>query len=149
VAHAGRWYLVAFDPARADWRTFRVDRTADARSTRRPFVPRTLPAPDPATYLVRSFAAATYRYAARLTVALPEDAVRAGVPATIPGDVDACGPDTCTVRLTAESVELVVQFVAAVAALGAPVVLEEASEEVVRRMHALGAVLTGLGSPST
>jgi predicted DNA-binding transcriptional regulator YafY len=149
VAHAGRWYLVAFDPARADWRTFRVDRTADARSTRRPFVPRALPAPDPATYLVRSFAAATYRYAARLTVALPEDAVRAGVPATIPGDVDACGPDTCTVRLTAESVELVVQFVAAVAALGAPVVLEEASEEVVRRMHALGAVLTGLGSPST
>lgn len=47
VARAGRWYLVAWDLDRADWRTFRLDRLAPqpggVRFTRRP-----LPAPDPA-----------------------------------------------------------------------------------------------------
>ncbi|WP_433497868.1 WYL domain-containing protein [Sphaerimonospora sp. CA-214678] len=28
----GRWYLIAYDPDRADWRTFRVDRIARPRS---------------------------------------------------------------------------------------------------------------------
>lgn len=39
-----------------------------------------------------------------------------------------------------------VQFVAMVAALEAPMVVEEASEEVLRRVRGLGAVLAGLGS---
>lgn len=143
VSNAGRWYLVAFDPERADWRTFRVDRMTDLRPTRRPFVPRELPAPDAATYLVRSFARATYRYAARLTVDLTPDVVRAGVFATIPGEIEARGPDACTVRLTADSVELVVQFVAAIASLGAPVTIEEMSEEVATAVRELGVVLRG------
>jgi predicted DNA-binding transcriptional regulator YafY len=141
VVHGGRWYLVAFDPERADWRSFRVDRMADLRPTRRSFVRRLLPAPDPATHLVRSFAAATYRHMARLSVGLSADAVRAGVFAGVPGDVDAVAPGACTVRLTADSVELVVQFVAAVMALGAPVTVEEASDEVARRVRELGASL--------
>ena len=141
VVHAGRWYLVAFDPERADWRTFRVDRLTALRPTRRSFVPRALPDPDPATYLVRSFAAATYLHSARLAVGLSADAVRAGVFATIPGDVEAAGADGCTVRLTAESVELVVQFVAAIAALGAPVTVEEASTQVVAGLRRLATVL--------
>jgi predicted DNA-binding transcriptional regulator YafY len=78
VAHGGRWYLVAFDPERAGWRTFRVDRMAELRPTRRGFTPRELPAPDAAAFLVRSFARATYRHSARLAVALPADEVRAG-----------------------------------------------------------------------
>ena len=119
VAHGGRWYLVAFDPERADWRTFRVDRMAQLRPTHRTFAPRELPAPDAASFVVRSFARATYRHTARLAVALPADEVRAGVFATIPGDVEAHAADACTVALTAESPELVVQFVAAIAALGA------------------------------
>jgi predicted DNA-binding transcriptional regulator YafY len=146
VAHAGRWYLVAFDPERADWRTFRVDRMAELRPARRPFAPRELPDPDPATYLVRSFAAATYRHSARVAVGLSADAVRAGVFASIPGDVDARGPDACTVRLTAESAELVVQYVAAIATLGAPVTVDEASAEVSRRVRELAAVLVGMGA---
>ena len=141
VAHGGRWYLVAFDLERAGWRTFRVDRMAELRPTRRGFTPRELPAPDAAAFLVRSFARATYRHTARLSVALPADEVRAGVFATIPGDVDAHSADACTVALTAESPELVVQFVAAIAALGAPVRVEEASDEVGRRVRELGVLL--------
>jgi predicted DNA-binding transcriptional regulator YafY len=145
VLHAGRWYLVAYDPARADWRTFRVDRMSALRPTRRAFTPRVLPAPDAATFLVRSLARATYRHGARLTVGLPAERVQAGVFATIPGQVDAHAPDACTVALTAESVELVVQFVAAIAALGAPTTMEEASGEVATRVCDLGRVLAGLG----
>jgi hypothetical protein len=61
--------------------------------------------------------------------------------ATIPGDVDAHSPDACTVALTAESAELVVQFVAAIATLGAPVRVEETSDEVGPRVRELAAVL--------
>jgi predicted DNA-binding transcriptional regulator YafY len=144
VSNAGRWYLVAFDPDRDDWRTFRLDRMADLRPTRRPFTPRELPAPDAATFLVRSFASATYRHTARLSVGLSADAVRAGVFASIPGEIDEQGDDACTVGLTAESVTLVVQFVAAIATLGAPVTVEEMSEEVGVAVRELGALLVAL-----
>ena len=147
VAHGGRWYLIAFDPSRDDWRTFRIDRMADLRPTRRAFAPRDLPAPDAATFLLRSFAHATYRHTARLSVGLSAEEVCAGVYATIPGDVHAHAPDACTVALTAESVELVVQIVAAIAALGAPMAVEQASEEVGRRIRELGGLLVGLGTP--
>ncbi|SDH56029.1 HTH domain-containing protein [Sinosporangium album] len=39
VSH-GLWYLVAYDPDRSDWRTFRADRLADPRPTGRRFTPR-------------------------------------------------------------------------------------------------------------
>jgi predicted DNA-binding transcriptional regulator YafY len=41
-----RWYLVAFDMDRADWRTFRVDRMADPVAARNSFTHRALPAKD-------------------------------------------------------------------------------------------------------
>jgi len=44
-------------------------------------------------------------------------------------------------------VELVVQIVAAIAALGAPMAVEQASEEVGRRIRELGGLLVGLGTP--
>lgn len=44
--------------------------------------------------------------------------VRASLFASIPGDIDLHGPDECTVRLSADSAELVIQFIAAIAALG-------------------------------
>jgi predicted DNA-binding transcriptional regulator YafY len=91
VVHPGRWYLVAFDSERSDWRTLRIDRMAALRPTRRSFDPRALPDPDPATCLVRSFAAATYRHSARVAVGWSADAVRARVFGSIPGDVDASG----------------------------------------------------------
>lgn len=46
VAFGSRYYLVAFDLARDDWRTFRLDRTAEPRPARTPFEPRPLPADD-------------------------------------------------------------------------------------------------------
>ncbi len=51
VPDGGRWYLVAFDLDRNDWRTFRVDRADRARLARRRFRRRRLPAPDAATFV--------------------------------------------------------------------------------------------------
>jgi predicted DNA-binding transcriptional regulator YafY len=51
VTNARRWYLVAFDPDRNDWRTFRADRMTDARSLRNTFTPRPLPSKDLGQYV--------------------------------------------------------------------------------------------------
>ncbi|WP_438313515.1 helix-turn-helix transcriptional regulator [Streptomyces sp. HUAS TT3] len=43
VSTGSRWYLVAFDMDREDWRTFRVDRVAEPFATGARFAPRELP----------------------------------------------------------------------------------------------------------
>jgi hypothetical protein len=68
--------------------------------------------------------------------------VRAGVFATVPGNIEELGANACTVRLSAESVALVVQFIAAISTLGATVQVREMSEEVTRAVRDLGARLT-------
>jgi predicted DNA-binding transcriptional regulator YafY len=78
LVNAGRrWYLVAWDCDRTDWRTFRLDRVSTPASTGRRFVPRTLPAEDAAAYVKQSLATAPYRYEARVTVHAAADEVRA------------------------------------------------------------------------
>lgn len=77
LVNAGRrWYLVAWDCGRADWRTFRVDRMGQPSSSGRRFEPRTLPAEDAATYVGRSLAAAPARHEARVTVQAPAHELR-------------------------------------------------------------------------
>lgn len=46
VALASRWYLVAYDGDRADWRTFRIDRMEGPVPARNRFEPRNAPAKD-------------------------------------------------------------------------------------------------------
>lgn len=50
-----RWYLVAWDLARADWRSFRVDRISAPRLTGARFRQRELPAADAAEFVMRGF----------------------------------------------------------------------------------------------
>jgi predicted DNA-binding transcriptional regulator YafY len=50
VVLSRRWYLLAFDIDRDDWRTFRLDRVGDARATVGRFEPRTVP-DDPAAFV--------------------------------------------------------------------------------------------------
>jgi len=70
-----RWYLVAWDLDREAWRTFRLDRIADPRSTRRRFTPRVLPASDPATYIRQTITTLKSAYDVELVVAAPLEAV--------------------------------------------------------------------------
>ena len=105
------------------------------------FTRRELPVPAAVAFLVRSFARATYRHSARLVVGLPADAVRAGVFATSPATSTRTPRTPAGSRSPRSPAELVVQFVAAIASLGAPVSVEETSDEVGRRVGELAAVL--------
>jgi predicted DNA-binding transcriptional regulator YafY len=63
-----RWYLVAWDRRREDWRTFRVDRLDRPAATGAKFLARTLPAKDASAFVERSISAAPGRFEARVTV---------------------------------------------------------------------------------
>jgi predicted DNA-binding transcriptional regulator YafY len=63
-----RWYLVAWDCDRQDWRTFRVDRLERPRPAGARFHPRTLPAKDPAAYVAANLSGAPMRCQARVTL---------------------------------------------------------------------------------
>src|SRR5205823_6914760 len=51
VSLGRRWYLVAYDLARQDWRSFRLDRLELPRNTGARFAPRPLPAKDAAAFV--------------------------------------------------------------------------------------------------
>jgi predicted DNA-binding transcriptional regulator YafY len=95
VHHRGRWYLVAWDVERADWRTFRADRIAPRTPTGPRFVPRDPPDGDVATWLLRGVGAATWRYRARVTVLAPASVVAARVPPAVV--VEAVDERSCVV----------------------------------------------------
>jgi predicted DNA-binding transcriptional regulator YafY len=80
VNHGRRWYLVAWDRGREDWRSFRIDRLEKPASTGTRFAPRTLPAKDAAVYVERSISAAPSRYEARVTLRAPAEEARRTIP---------------------------------------------------------------------
>lgn len=55
VTWGGRWYLVAWDLDRADWRTFRVDRITPRVPNGPRFTPRELPGGDVAAFIANRF----------------------------------------------------------------------------------------------
>jgi len=63
-----RWYLLAFDRDRDDWRTFRLDRLSSPRGTRIPFKPRVIPGGDAADYVMTSLRARPMRFQVRATL---------------------------------------------------------------------------------
>jgi predicted DNA-binding transcriptional regulator YafY len=142
VSVARQWYLLAFDPDRADWRTFRVDRIADIAPTRHHFVARELPAADAATYLAESFAGAEYRHWVRMVVQLPADVVHRSFFQGSPGSITPLGENACEYRLSADSTALLVQYVGAIVALGADFTLE-ASPEALELLRTVGRKLAG------
>lgn len=54
VARGGRWYLVAWDLDRADWRVYRLDRMTP-KTGGAPFTPRDIPGGDARSYLAARF----------------------------------------------------------------------------------------------
>ncbi len=77
---SGRWYLVAYDLDRDEWRSFRGDRISPRTPTGPRFTPREPPAPDLGAFVTRGRMAALWSYRARVTVHAPADVVSARVP---------------------------------------------------------------------
>jgi predicted DNA-binding transcriptional regulator YafY len=75
VNRGRRWYLVAWDRRREDWRTFRLDRVARPAPIGVRFRQRKLPAKDPAEYVKRSISAMPSRFEARILLRASADDV--------------------------------------------------------------------------
>ena len=99
-----RWYLVAWDSDRGDWRTFRVDRMALRTPNGPRFTPRPLPEDDVAAYVSQRVSAAAWRYRARVTVHAPAAAVSERINPAV-GVVEAAGADACVLHTGADTVE--------------------------------------------
>ncbi|MEU1036230.1 YafY family protein [Streptomyces mirabilis] len=99
-----RWYLVAWDVEREDWRTFRVDRIQPCTPTGPRFAPREPPGDDIAAYVSQRVSSAAWRYHARVTVHAPATAV---IEQTNPavGTVEALDADTCVLTTGADTVQ--------------------------------------------
>lgn len=76
VTLGSRWYLVAFDPDRGAWRTFRVDRVSAPRPAGRRFKARVIPGRDPAAFVRGAISKLTYRYEAVVTYQAPVEDLR-------------------------------------------------------------------------
>lgn len=110
VLRQDRWYLVAWDVDRDDWRTFRVDRMRLKTPNGRRFTPR--PAPDGGfeghlerVIQTRSWAA---RYRVRLMA--PADQIRRRAPMSV--EIEEDGPDACIVTVGSSSPADVARYLA-------------------------------------
>ncbi len=102
-----RWYLVAWDLEREDWRTFRVDRITPRPPHGPRFAPRRPPAEDLAAYVSQGVSTRVYATHAvvRLLVPLAEAAAHISPSA---GMLEAEGPDSCLLRCGAGSLDVMV-----------------------------------------
>jgi predicted DNA-binding transcriptional regulator YafY len=81
LVHLGRrWYLVAWDRHREDWRTFRIDRLSGPASDGVRFTQRELPAKDAATYVQQSITGAPNRFEAHVTLHAAAEEIAGRVP---------------------------------------------------------------------
>jgi predicted DNA-binding transcriptional regulator YafY len=109
VTTGRRWYLLAYDRDRLDWRSLRLDRLVDVRALGSTFTPRE--APDAATYVRRSISSSPYRYVARVRYFAPHDVVAQYFSPTSV-TIEADGPDACVLTAGADDPEKIVFYLA-------------------------------------
>jgi predicted DNA-binding transcriptional regulator YafY len=96
VVRSGRWYLVAWDLDRDDWRTFRVDRITPRTPTGPRFTPREVPGGDVADFVNARFKGSSGADVWPCTGVVELDLPAADVaPYAADGTVEALGPDRC------------------------------------------------------
>ena len=101
VVWGSRWYLLAWDVDRNDWRIFRVDRITPRTPSGPRFKPRTLTDDEAASYVQRSAGTATWRYRARIRIHAPADQARGLLPLAV--SVSADGPDRCVIEVGSDT----------------------------------------------
>lgn len=97
VNQGRRWYLVAWDRGRGDWRTFRIDRLARPASAGVRFTPRRLPAKDAAAFVEQSIARRPIRFEARITLHAAAEEITTRVPSYW-GAIEAIDGHSCEYR---------------------------------------------------
>lgn len=99
-----RWYLVAWDVDRDDWRTFRADRIVPRTPSGPRFAPREDPDGNAAAYVAGNASAAAWRHRARVTVHAPAAAVLDRINPAV-GSVEAVDAQTCVLDTGADSLD--------------------------------------------
>jgi predicted DNA-binding transcriptional regulator YafY len=104
VALDRRWYLVAYDLTRNDWRSFRLDRVVGAlQQTSARFRPRTLPAAGAAEFVRRNVTAAPGRLQVQVAIEAPAAAVRERIGRW--AEVTESGRNRCLATMTPDTLE--------------------------------------------
>lgn len=105
LVHTGyRWYLVAWDTSRKDWRTFRVDRIEGKLKTSTRFQPRKPPDGDFAKFVSKSISRIADPYSARVTLHASVEALAKRIPPSA-GVLEAIDAHSCMLRTGAHSLE--------------------------------------------
>ncbi|MGL5862518.1 MAG: helix-turn-helix transcriptional regulator, partial [Phycicoccus sp.] len=123
VSLGRRWYLVAWDCDRQDWRSFRVDRVSSPMATGRRFRPRELPDGDAVAFVEAGFRRIPGRWSVRVRVAAPAERVREAV--WRGGEVEPAADDACILTMNVESLDWPLMVLAQV---GAPFEVETPDE---------------------
>ncbi|MEU9175020.1 YafY family protein [Streptomyces sp. NPDC048420] len=97
VSTGRRWYLVAYDLDRGDWRTFRVDRVSEPFATGARFAPRELPTGSAAEYLRQSMYRRQETYEMVVTFEADVSVVGVRVPRWM-GVPESLGEGRCRLR---------------------------------------------------
>ncbi len=128
VSAGHRWYLVAWDVRRDDWRTFRLDRLSETRLAGRRFQPREVPTGDPASYVAASLRDRPLAHEAEVLVDGPVEAVRE-LSRWLEAEIEPLpdDPGRSRVRLKSESIEWLTGMVG-VLAVQFPVTLVSPAE---------------------
>jgi predicted DNA-binding transcriptional regulator YafY len=144
LVHTGRrWYLVAFDVRREDWRTFRVDRIESAPQPDRRFNPREPPAADIAAYVARGISATRDRHQARVILHAPLAEAAQRVPHAL-GTLEAIDAGRCLLQTGSDWLG---GLVALIAEIGVDFEVLE-PPELVERVRVLAQRLARASAPS-
>jgi predicted DNA-binding transcriptional regulator YafY len=100
VSLGRRWYLVAWDLDRGDWRSFRVDRLTTPALTGARFRPREIPGGDPVAWMRSRLAAVPMRYEVSVLIDLAAEPVRRQVGQW--ANVEAASERTCRLRMNVD-----------------------------------------------
>jgi predicted DNA-binding transcriptional regulator YafY len=99
-----RWYLLAWDLDRADWRTFRVDRIENPLGVGLRFAEREPPGGDAAAYVRKGSRTAQWTFVARLMVHAPASLIAEKL-GPVAESVEIVDENRCVVSLGAASAE--------------------------------------------
>jgi predicted DNA-binding transcriptional regulator YafY len=143
LVHTGRrWYLVAFDIDRDDWRTFRLDRVSSPRATGMRSARR--PEPDPIELVERGVAIDVYTHRGMIRLQTPIENARRVIATTV-GVLEAVDDGQCRLTIGADDISWLARYL-----LGLPWdFVVEGPEELDEELGKIGAKLVADYASST
>jgi predicted DNA-binding transcriptional regulator YafY len=103
VSLGRRWYLVAYDRDRQDWRSFRVDRISNPALTGQRFRPRELPATDALSFVQAGFKQVPQRYAVKVRFEAPAQVLEDFVGRW--AEIEPAGESACVMTMNTDTLD--------------------------------------------